>query len=97
MTADRSGDGMRSYPRGTQRPIFNVQYPIFSAEEWTDGFVRRARGGLPLSGFRNAAVVFNPPDGVVGGSNDMNSGAVWSRHDPVPVLSAGYSISEIAL
>ena len=37
------------------------------------------------------------PDGVVGGSNGIDSVAVWSRHDLVPVLSGGYRIDENAL
>ena len=35
------------------------------------------------------------PDGVVGGSKDMDSAAVWSRHDPVPGIISGYGVDEI--
>ena len=40
---------------------------------------------------------FLSPDGVVGGSKGMDSVAVWSRHDLVPVLLSGDRIDEFAL
>ena len=79
---------MRSYPRGTQRPIFNVQYPIFSAEEWTDGFVRRARGacrrfGLFVAGLGEAGHGNNSP-GPSGAGYNKSGNALARRGEPGP-------------
>ena len=38
-----------------------------------------------------------PPDEVVGGSNNIENTAVWSRDDLVPVGFSGYRIDEFAL
>ena len=53
-------------------------------------------GGRSIIKKRNGVfATASPPTGSVGGSKDVDSAAVWSRHDLVPGIISGYGVDEI--